>query len=63
MHDSNVQISLFVSDFTSNHKSILNECNPLEIASSSKITTMSNNKRKTNVFDEDIIDGKVYYIK
>jgi len=51
-----------VSDSTPNHKYVLNECNPLEKAGSSEITKI-NNKRKTNDFDEDIIGGKVYYIK
>jgi len=35
----------------------------LETAGSSEIATTANNKRKTNDFDEDNFDGKVYYTK
>jgi len=50
---------MFVPDFTSNNKTISNECSPSEMSDLSEITTTTNNKRKTNDSEEEIIDGKV----
>ncbi|XP_025193119.1 protein PFF0380w-like isoform X2 [Melanaphis sacchari] len=52
----NNQQMLIDDNFTSNNKSILNECNTSEIVSLSEITTTTNNKRKTDDFEEKIID-------
>ncbi|XP_050058476.1 putative uncharacterized protein DDB_G0282133 isoform X27 [Aphis gossypii] len=52
---NNQQIS--IDDyFTSNNKTISNECSPSEMSDLSEITTTTNNKRKTNDFEEEIID-------